>query len=278
MSGQYSSQLMVGHVQHRRFSPVLHSLRYPLFMPCIDIDELPVLEKNIWGFGQRWWHWAQFRRSDYLGSGCLKKAVQMKVSELTGVTLSGKVLAICHLRYLGVYFSPVNFYYLFDEDNHWQYMLAEVSNTPWNERHYYAIPAEPGDNEQHWQHQKSFHVSPFNPMDQKYVWKLKPVDKRLMIHLECHRERKEFEATLAMKPQAFSSSNLIRLLIRTPVMAIKVVLGIYWHALKLWLKGAPFYGHSVIRKKATTQENNIDALDNTLVSKGKSKDKEKSSC
>lgn len=244
MERLYSSHLLVGTIQHRRFIPVLHSLSYPLFMPCIDLDELPELEKEVWGFGQRWWHWAQFRRSDYLGTGSLKKAVQNKVFELTGLKYTGKVLAICHLRYLGIYFSPVNFYYLFDEGSQWCYMLAEVSNTPWNERHYYAISAEPGEGGANWQHQKSFHVSPFNPMDQTYIWKLKPLGKQLMIHLECHRKQKEFEATLAMKPQPLCSRNLLFLLVKTPIMAVKVVIGIYWHALKLWVKRAPFYGYS----------------------------------
>ncbi len=96
------------------------------------------------GLGEKWWHWARFRRQDYLGQGDLKAAVQDKVHELTGERIEGKVLAVVHLRYLGLYFSPVNFYYLYDHQGEWRYLLAEVSNTPWNERHYYALPAEAG--------------------------------------------------------------------------------------------------------------------------------------
>lgn len=237
------SRLMVGTVRHRRFTPVEHALNYPLFMACIDLDELPQLTKNVWGFGDKWWHWARFHRQDYLGSGELKQSVQDKVFELTDERVCGKVLAVCHLRYLGIYFSPVNFYYLYDNDGQWRYLLAEVSNTPWNERHYYAIQAEAGEQGCNWQHDKAFHVSPFNPIEQQYVWKLKPLTSSLMVHLECHRNDKEFDATLAMKEQSFNSKNLLKLLIKTPVMAVKVTIGIYWHALKLWLKGAPFYSH-----------------------------------
>lgn len=237
------SALMVGRVRHRRFTPVTHALDYPLFMPCIDLDDWPVLQTRVWGLGERWWHWARFRRGDYLGTGDLKTAVQDKVFELTGEQIGGRVQAVVHLRYLGLYFSPVNFYYLYDQQGVWRYLLAEVSNTPWNERHYYAIPAERGEQGLNWTHDKAFHVSPFNPVEQVYQWKLKPLTDALMVHLECHRNQKEFDATLALKAQPFTSRGLIRLLIRTPIMTVKVLTGIYWHALKLWVKGAPFYSH-----------------------------------
>jgi DUF1365 family protein len=241
--GECNSQLMIGSVRHRRFSPAVHNLNYDLFMPCLDLDEIPTLAKTVWGFGTRWWHWARFKREDYVGEGCLKHAVQHKVAELTGVQLQGKVLAVCNLRYLGLYFSPVNFYYLFDQQGEWQYLLAEVSNTPWNERHYYAIAADQGVDGANWQHEKAFHVSPFNPVEQDYVWKLKYAQQRIMVHLECHRQNKEFDATLTLKGTPFDSRNLLKHLIKTPVMTVKVVIGIYWHALKLFLKKVPIYNH-----------------------------------
>ncbi|KUI99902.1 DUF1365 domain-containing protein [Vibrio sp. MEBiC08052] len=237
------SALMVGHVRHRRFTPVTHSIRASLFMPCIDLDEWPILRQQVWGLGERWWHWARFHRADYLGEGDLKTAVQDKVLQLTGEQVRGKVFAVVHLRYFGLYFSPVNFYYLYDQQGTWRYLLAEVSNTPWNERHYYAVPAERGAQGENWIHDKAFHVSPFNPVEQQYQWKLKPLSDALMVHLACHRETKEFDATLALKAQPFTSKSLLKLLIRTPIMTVKVLTGIYWHALKLWLKGAPFYSH-----------------------------------
>ncbi len=239
----FSSQLMVGTVQHRRFAPVVHSLSYPIFMPLIDLDEIDALQQKVWGFGSRWWHWARFRRKDYLGDGDLKTDVQNKVAELSGEQIRGKVVMACHLRYLGLYFSPVNFFYLYDEQGVWRYLLAEVSNTPWNERHYYAIRADAGENNANWSHQKAFHVSPFNPMQQQYKWTLKPLSNRLFIHLECHEEAKKFDATLMMKARAFSSQNLLKLLIKTPLQTVKVLTGIYWHALKLWIKRVPIYDH-----------------------------------
>ena len=237
------SRLFVGHVRHRRFYPIQHAFQYSLFMPAIDLDELETLEKTVWGFGQSWWHWARFKNSDYMSGENIKLAVQEKVAELTGMQCRGRVLAVCHLRYFGLYFSPVNFYYLYDEKGEWQYLLAEVSNTPWHERHYYAIANNEYDAQNGWQHPKAFHVSPFNPMDQVYQWKISAPDTRLKVHLECHQQEKHFDATLAMSSVPFTSSELTKLLFVTPIQTVKVMVGIYWHAFKLWRKGAPFYTH-----------------------------------
>ncbi|KLN63207.1 DUF1365 domain-containing protein [Vibrio sp. VPAP30] len=240
MSEGKGSCLFVGDVRHRRFTPVQHALNYRLFMPCLDLDELESLQNKVWGFGTRWWHWARFKRDDYLGSGDLKQAVLNKVVELGGEATKGSVKAVVHLRYFGIYFSPVNFYYIYDESENWLYLLAEVSNTPWNERYYYLLDA---NDERTWKHAKAFHVSPFNPIEQEYVWKIKPINQRLSIHLECHRSDKEFDATMKMVRKPLCSRVLLKHLIVTPIMAVKVTVGIYWHALKLWIKGAPFYSH-----------------------------------
>ncbi|KJY83213.1 plasmid partition ParA protein [Vibrio galatheae] len=245
MSSIQNSCLFIGDVRHRRFAPIEHALNYRLFMPCLDLDELELLQSKVWGFGTQWWHWARFKRQDYLGKGDLKQAVLSKVCELGGTNVNGSVKAVLHLRYFGIYFSPVNFYYIYDQKQQWRYLLAEVSNTPWNERYYYLLDAQ---DQSTWQHEKAFHVSPFNPIEQQYQWKIKPINERLSIHLECHRDGKEFDATLKMAKQPLNSRALLKQLIVTPVMAVKVTIGIYWHALKLWIKGAPFYSHPRSRK------------------------------
>lgn len=239
------SGLYVGQVRHRRFTPIKHAFNYPVFMPLIDLDELSTLAARVRGFRLGKWGFAAFHHADYFaGESDTKAACLDKLYALTGERITGKVYALCQLRYLGVYFSPVNLYYIYDTDNQWRYVLAEVSNTPWGEKHFYAIPAG-----KRWQHDKAFHVSPFNPIEQRYHWRLKPLGERVHVHLEAHRNDREFDATLGMKRRPFTTQTLNKLLIRTPIETVKVLIGIYWQALKLWIKGAPFYPHPGAKKE-----------------------------
>lgn len=176
----------------------------------------------------------------------LKQALYDKLESLTGVRMQGRVMLLCQLRYAGIYFSPLNLYYFYDEQDNWRWVLAEVSNTPWNERYYYALPATTDWTGDTWQEQKGFHVSPFNPMSQYYCWRLKEPGKQLLVHLDIHSvgsDQKVLDATLMMKRQPFTTKELWQLIAQTPIQTVKIVTGIYWQALKLWLKGSPFYGH-----------------------------------
>lgn len=262
----FKSAIYQGGIRHRRFLPITHQLNYSMTMLALDLDELENLEQSVTGFGFSWWHWARFHRRDYCGEGPLKRAVIDKVIELAESAskeadeffltdhireslLCGRVIALVHLRYFGVYFSPVNFYYLYDAQGQWRYLLAEVSNTPWHEKHYYLIPTQQQSSACHWQHEKAFHVSPFNPIDQRYRWRISPLGEKMSIHLACHGEKKEFDASLQMKRQPLTSQGLRRFFFASPVPTLKILYGIYWQAFKLWRKGAVFYSHPNHQKK-----------------------------
>ncbi|MCC2614744.1 DUF1365 domain-containing protein [Aestuariibacter halophilus] len=235
-----TSSLYVGQVSHTRLVPKHHHFDYRIFLFWLALDDLDSTIENTRGFSRHWLSPVRFRRADYLGDPVqpLAEAVRQRMSELSGKGLTGKVFLLGQCRLFGLYFSPVNFYFLQHPDGHFTHMLAEVSNTPWNERHHYLVNlAEQAPTD------KAFHVSPFNPMDMTYHWRVSQPGDRLSLSLSCHRQQREFSASLHLQRQPMNSFSLWRVMVSIPAMTIKTVVGIYWQALKLYLKKVPVYDH-----------------------------------
>jgi len=93
-------------------------------------------------------------------------------------------------------------------------------------------------------HEKEFHVSPFMPMDIQYDWVFSAPDKTLSVNMKNYRENeKMFDATLGLKKKPINAENCAKLLIRYPLMTLKIIMTIYWQALKLLVKKVPVFNH-----------------------------------
>jgi DUF1365 family protein len=250
------SALYVGHVRHRRFQPRAHDFRHGLFMVYLDLAELDRVFAGRWFWSTRRLALARFRREDYLGDPTLPldEAVRQRVAQSTGRRPSGPIRLLTHLRYFGYVFNPVSFYYVYDmADTRVETIVAEITNTPWKERHSYVLPqdeqATKPDVHRH-RFAKDFHVSPFMPMAQDYDWRFSTPRDTLSVHMEnLQAGEKVFDATLALERQAMTSANLARALLFFPLMTVQVIVGIHWQALRLWLKRTPFHIHP--NKRAT---------------------------
>ncbi|MDC0692330.1 DUF1365 domain-containing protein [Klebsiella pasteurii] len=237
-----NSCLYEGVLRHRRLQPKAHHFRYRIFMAWLDLDELDALAAV--GIRRNRFAGAAFYDADYPLGTPLKQQVLNRLENLTGTRPDGRVMLLTQLRYLGFHFNPVNFYYCYDSAGTLRWVLAEVRNTPWNERHYYAV-----DGQQARPLAKAFHVSPFNPMDMVYLWRFNSPGKTLHMHIENHQAAKVFDATLALSRVPLTRASLRGLLLRIPLMTLKTVLAIYWQALRLWLKRMPLYNHPVSRSE-----------------------------
>jgi DUF1365 family protein len=244
------SALYQGWVRHRRKAPTGHAFRYRLFMLYLDLDELPGVFDGTRLWSARRPALAWFRRKDYLGPTALPldEAVRARVEAETGVRPDGPVRMLTHLRYFGYCMNPVTFYYCFDRHGtQLCYVVAEINNTPWDERHAYVLDVAESRREgraHHWHFGKAFHVSPFMPMDMDYEWRFDEPGKGLHVHMENLRGGdRVFDATLDLERRPITAKALNRALLAHPFMTLKVATMIYWHALKLLLKRVPFHAH-----------------------------------
>jgi uncharacterized protein len=255
-----NSCLYEGSVRHRRHLQLEDEFHHPLFMAYLDLDELPELFDRRWLWSARRPALAWFRRADYLGDPAvpLVDAVRALVLERTASAVEGPVRLLTHLRCFGHCFNPVSFYYCFDPaGEHVRAVVAEVTNTPWGERHAYVMPvAETSDYGSASPMQGSFakqlHVSPLMGMDHVYDWRLTEPHERLSVHIESHKSSGEsaFDATLALRRREMSQGQMARVLARYPLLTMRITARIYTHALRLRLRGASYFPHPDRAKRA----------------------------
>lgn len=255
-----------GSVFHRRLKPRVHAFKYSMFMPLVDLSQLDAIDSLSRLVSRNKFNIYSFVDSDYLkpflkdGESLEQRAKRVCLSHLQNPSAQDKdildadsgvcnqVLMLSQWRFFGRVFNPISVFYFF-HDGQLSHVMAEVSNTPWNERHVYsyAMASERVSQQSsryQWRDDKSFHVSPFNPMDMMYDWDCTVNQTQLALCLSLKQGNELiFQASFNYERTPFDQRGFKKGMVKQPIFSFSTVFGIYWQALKLAIKRIPFYSH-----------------------------------
>jgi DUF1365 family protein len=228
----------------------MHQFNYRLFMMYLDLDELPTMFDKFWLWSVSKPALARFRRKDHLGprDQPLADCVRDLVEKETGKRPAGPIRLLTNLSYFGYCFNPVSFYYCFAPDSETvEYIVSEVNSTPWGERDTYVLNCNDRNAiSSSWRFRptKKIHVSPFMPMEVEYDWVMSAPTDRLSVFMANSKDGERFfDAAMVLNRKPIGSRSLAGVLFRFPFQTARVMVAIYWEALRLWLKRCPVYVH-----------------------------------
>lgn len=246
---EQQSALYAGHVMHHRMYPVKHRFIYRVFSCCLDLDELPQLNR-LKLFSVNRFNLFSFHEKDHgLSDGQLAQQIRDLLTARGYQRATHRIKLLCYPRILGYAFNPLSVYFCYAADGQLAVILYEVSNT-FGSRHTYLLEADPqADIIRHGCH-KQMYVSPFMPMATAYHFRIKPPAEQIAVCIRQTERLSEPEtgeshsstatpilhATFSGQHTTLNDRTLIKMFLKYPLMTLKVIGGIHWEALKLWRK------------------------------------------
>jgi uncharacterized protein len=238
-------RIWTGTVWHQRSEPTEHRFAYRMWWADLDLDTVDDRLEELRLLSSRRGRPLQWRRSDHHGDvgTPLAEATRALVESRTGNRPSGSIRLLAHLRTWGWCFNPIALHLCHGADGELETVVADVTNTPWNERHQYVLPADSRGVHGHVE-PKALHVSPFMGMDQSYRFDIDIDETHLGVRITTIDDGREpFVAGVDLRAAPMTDAALATALLRHPMLTHRVSLGIHAQALRLWRKRVPIHRH-----------------------------------
>lgn len=234
------SAIYVGTVTHKRLRPKRHQLRYRVFSFLLDLDEIDGLDRRHRLFSRNRFNLISFHDRDHGDRSGTSVRTQIEGLLATAGLgeASNRIMLLCYPRLLGFAFNPLSVYFCLDRNERLRAIVYEVSNT-FGERHSYVIPAEAcPDGTVHQETAKRLYVSPFNEVTGRYGFHVRVPGEEIAVGvLYRDAEGPLMKALFHGSRRPLGDGEMLRLALAQPFMTLKVIAGIHWEALRLWLKG-----------------------------------------
>lgn len=228
------SCLYVGHVVHRRVAPVKHALKYRVFDLFIDLDDLAGLNAKFRFLGYNKFNLLSIHDRHFGDGTSIRDYVRGVVASSSKANDVTRIFMLCYPAVLGRIFNPLTTYYCFDHAEKLVLMIYEVSNT-FGERHSYVMPIDESGTQNH---SKKFYVSPFNKVEGEYEFTTQAPAASVSLGISLRvNSAPVMQAWFKGEKRALSDWNVLKAFFSFPLQPLKVVTGIHWEALKLWVKG-----------------------------------------
>ena len=245
------SAIYRGSVMHARLAPVQHRFRYRVFTLLIDLDELPALARSLRWLSHNRFNLMSVHDRDHgvppaagapPGEG-LRAWAERTLCAAGMTPPGGRIELLCFPRLFGYVFNPLSLWLCRDREGALKAVIYEVHNT-FGGRHAYALPIRAGQDEGALTQRcgKEFYVSPFIPMEAQYSFRLRPPGEAFSLLIRQRDAAGEIlRAAISGRRRPLTDRELLKAFAAHPLMTVKVVAAIHWHALRLWWKGAPFH-------------------------------------
>lgn len=236
--------LYVGEVRHQRLVPRPRSFRYSVVYWLVDLAAVDEALARHPAWGRSRWAPVRWRRADHFGDPDrdLGEEVRDLVAQRTGHRPTGRIVLLTQPRMWGWLFNPISIFYCFDDHDRLDAVVAEVTNTPWKERHCYVV--RPDADGRADGIDKRLHVSPFWDMDHRYRFSVAAPGPQLHVGIDNEREgRIVFRAAVDARRLPLDRSSMTRVLLRHPLQTVKVSAAIHWQAARLLLARVPVRRH-----------------------------------
>jgi uncharacterized protein len=252
--GPLRSALFAGHVMHQRTRPKRHRLRYRVFYLAIDLDEAPTFAERLRLLSFNRFNLFSVYERDYgdKRDGPLQDQIRRKL-QAADLETNGAIILMTMPRMLGYAFNPLSVYFCHRRDGGLAAILYEVNNT-FGQRHSYLIPAVPdAEGLVRQESAKSLYVSPFLDTDLRYDFVVRPSEERVGVSVTASDSSGPILfAKLSASRRPLTDLALARTFVSYPLLTLRVVVGIHWEALRLFLKGVRLTARPVQTTGGTT--------------------------